>query len=178
MTLNTVFDIVYFRLNIFSCIGFDRGHRLKAKNFQVQVLSRVLRLSLWFVAGGLGIFNVMMNVGVILGVLFLFFLSIYSSVGCCCFFFSLLSPPPSPNHFQPLPTTSNHFQPLTGTTELQKQQRFTTKSLIDNPQWGDLVEFVFLGGFTLYFGISLWNYGKNYSMEMTAMPCTILHTQH
>ena len=43
--------------------------------------------------------------------------------------------------------------------------------LVNEPQIGDLVEFCFLGVFTLYFGFSLWNYGKNYSMQMTAMPC-------
>jgi len=110
----------------FCCIGFDRGHRLKAKNFQVGVLSCVLRLSMWFVAGGLAVFNIVMNYNV--------------------------------------------MQSL-DINDIRKQQRFTYKSLITNPQPGDLVEFCFLGIFTLYFGFSLWNYGKNYSMQMTAMPC-------
>ena len=82
----------------FCCIGFDRGHRLKAKNFQVQVLSMVLRSSMWFIAGGLAIFNVVMNAMIVMG----------------------------------------------SQLDLRKQQRFTYKSLIENPQAGDLVEFVFM----------------------------------
>ena len=71
----------------FCCIGFDRGHRLKAKNFQV-----------WFIAGGLAIFNVVMNAMIVMG----------------------------------------------SQLDLRKQQRFTYKSLIENPQAGDLVEFIFM----------------------------------
>jgi hypothetical protein len=108
----------------FCCIGFDRGHRLKAKNLKVQFIAMTLRYTIWFIAGGLAIFNLIMNTSVV-----------------------------------------------TKEIDLRKQQRFTYKSLIEYPQAGDLVEFIFMGIFTLYFGFSLWNYGKNYSMNMTAMPC-------
>jgi hypothetical protein len=65
---------------------------------------------------------------------------------------------------------------------LLKQRRFTTKGMLQssstaaggggmNPQAGDLVEYVIVVTFTFYFGLSLWNYGKNFSMKMTAMPC-------
>ena len=109
----------------FCCIGFDRGHRSQNKNWQVQVLSRILRYTVWFVALGLAIFNIVMNTKV-----------------------------------------------LTSEAPLRQQQRFTYKSLISDPQPGDLVEYIFMSTFTLYFGFSLWKYGKNYSMNMTAMPCT------
>ena len=65
---------------------------------------------------------------------------------------------------------------------LLKQRRFTTKGMLQssssaaggvgmNPQAGDLVEYIIVVTFTFYFGLSLWNYGKNFSMKMTAMPC-------
>ena len=54
---------------------------------------------------------------------------------------------------------------------LLKQKRFTTKSMLASTQPGDLVQYIVVVSFTLYFGLSLWNYGKNFSMKMTAMPC-------
>ena len=106
----------------FCCIRFDRGHRLNSTTYR----SNAMRLSMWFIAGCLLIFNLAMNILVVRGDL---------------------------------------------DFHLDKQQRFTTKSLITNPQMGDLVEFVLLVIFTLYFGVSLWKYGKNFSMSVSAMPC-------
>jgi len=150
----------------FCCIGFDRGHRLKAKNFAVEVMSFVLRSSIWIVAGGLAVFNTVLN-------------------------FNALAAGPSVLRKQQR-FTYKSLSKLNNVEEEEKKKRGKKREkkkmnektdfsfsffvadvefLVNEPQIGDLVEFCFLGVFTLYFGFSLWNYGKNYSMQMTAMPC-------